>query len=140
MATIVTNCANGASSALVRGSFFTTNANPVTCGVVSSVTLTTTSSSTVTLSFMPGAGNIRYSVYCFSRPDSMWVNTNASPVTLTGLVPGRIYTIQVIGYCGTGANVTSTTNTPITFAFRGALAARTAPGTVAVALFPNPAH
>ena len=140
-ADVFTNCTATATSAPARANFTTANANPIACGAVTNITVTATSSSTATLSFTPGAGNIRFSVlYGSAAGDSAWVSTNSSPITLTNLVPGRTYTIRVIGFCGVGSNVTSTNNAPVAYSFRGALASRSALGNGLVSLFPNPAH
>jgi hypothetical protein len=138
---ITTNCSATATSAPFLTTFSTTNLYPIMCGAVSNVTVTATSNSTAMLSFTPGAGNIRFSIfYSSSAGDSLWVTTNASPVTLTSLVPGRTYTIRVTGHCGTGTNTTITNNTPVSFVFRSALATQAALGTGVVSVYPNPAH
>jgi hypothetical protein len=141
IADVFANCTATATSAPVRATFTTANANPIVCGAVTNVTVTATSSSTATLSFTPGAGNIRFAVlYSSVVGDSSWVSTNSSSVTLTNLVPGRTYTIRVIGFCGVGSNATTTNNAPVAYSFRGALASRSALGNGLVSLFPNPAH
>ncbi|MDO7853953.1 fibronectin type III domain-containing protein [Hymenobacter convexus] len=139
IARVYSNC-NGATSGATRVTF-RTQAVPVACGAVTNVVVTATSASTATVSFTPGANNTQFTVtYYVPNDSSRWVVSNASPITLTGLVPGRTYTIQVTSTCGTGTTVTYTAGTPITYAFRGTLGARAALGGGMLAVFPNPAH
>ena len=138
---ITATCGNGATLAIVRGSFATTNTNAAPCGTVTNVVMTASSATTATMSFTPGAGNTSFHITYYASPDSLWVNTNASPVTLTGLVPGRTYTVRITSMCTGGGNTGyNATAAPITFAFRGALASAAALGAGIFSVFPNPAH
>lgn len=136
---ILSNC-SGATSTPGRITFRTLTA-PAACGAVSNVVVTATSATTATISFTPGTNNTRFTVtYYVPNDSSRWVVSNSSPITLTGLVPGRTYTIQVTSSCGTGTTVIYTAGAPITYSFRGTLAARAALGGAMLEVFPNPAH
>ncbi|MDO7848349.1 fibronectin type III domain-containing protein [Hymenobacter sp. M29] len=136
---VFSNCSGATSAA--RLITLRTQAIPVPCGAVTNVVVTATSASTATVSFTPGANNTQFTVtYYVPNDSSRWVISNTSPITLTGLVPGRTYTIQVRSTCGTGTTVTYTAGTPITYSFRGTLGARAALGGAAVEVFPNPAR
>ncbi|WP_236668813.1 fibronectin type III domain-containing protein [Hymenobacter rubidus] len=120
---------------------FRTLAVPTVCGAVTNVVVTGTSATSATVTFTPGAGNTSFHITYYILNDSTrWVNTTSSPATLTGLVPGQTYYIQVTSVCGTGTTVVYTGGGQITFSFRGALAARDALGAGAVSIYPNPAH
>jgi hypothetical protein len=138
---IFSNC-SGATSTAVLVTFRTQALPaPATCGAVTNVVVTATSASTATVSFTPGANNTNFTVtYYIPGDSSRWVISNASPVTIGGLVPGRTYTIQVTSTCGTGTSVTYTAGAPITYSFRGMLSARAALGSGLLEVFPNPAH
>lgn len=135
-------CSGGASSTATISTFQTLG-NPTTCGAVTNVVVTATSSSTATVSFTPGAGNVSFHVtYHIANDSTHWVNTAASPAVLTGLVPGQTYYIQVISQCGTSASTVYTGGGSITYTFRsvGALGSRSALGAGTLELYPNPAH
>ncbi|MFD2718727.1 fibronectin type III domain-containing protein [Hymenobacter monticola] len=137
---IYTNCTSTSTSG-PRLVTLRTLAVPAPCGAVTNVVVTATSASTATVSFTPGVNNTSFTVTYYMPNDSArWVISNASPVTITGLVPGRTYTIQVRSTCGTGATVMYTAGAPITYSFRSALSARTVLGTGTLEVFPNPAH
>ena len=133
------NC-NGVTSAPL-GIRFRTPAIPVACGAVTNVVVTGTSPTTATVSFTSGAGNTLFRISYQRLNDSIrQVMTYASPATLTRLIPGQTYYIQVTSLCGTGASTVYTNGSPLTFAFRGTLAAQTALGAGQLRAFPNPAH
>ncbi|MBF9142460.1 fibronectin type III domain-containing protein [Hymenobacter properus] len=136
---IFSNC-NGATSTPARFTFRTPSL-PVVCGAVSNVVVTATSATTASVSFTSGANNTSFTVtYYVPGDSSRWVISNASPITITGLVPGRTYTIQVTSTCGTGTTVSYTAGAPITYSFRGVLGVLYGFGSGAVELYPNPAH
>jgi hypothetical protein len=136
---VFSNC-NGATSTPM-GFIFRTPTVPVPCNAVSNVVVTATSATTATVSFTPGANNTRFTVTYYVPNDSVrQVTSSASPITLTGLVPGLTYTVQVRSTCGTGITVTYTAGAPIIYSFRGALANRAALGAGSLDVFPNPAH
>lgn len=139
---INTTCQSGAVSAPVRFTFRTSSAtSPVICGGITNVLVTSTSASTATVSFTPGANNTSFYVAYQSGTDSVqWVNTNASSVTLTGFVPGLTYIIRVTSACGTGASTTYMAAAPVTYTFRGALGVRATLGAGTLQVFPSPAH
>jgi hypothetical protein len=139
VARIFSNCSGATSTA--RLVTFRTPAAPVPCGAVTNVVVTATSASSATVSFTPGANNTSFTVtYYVPNDSSRWVISNASPITLTGLVPGRTYTIQVTSACGTGTTVMYTAGAPITYSFRGMLSARATLGAGSLSVFPNPAQ
>jgi hypothetical protein len=110
---------------------------------VSNVAVTATSDSTATVSFTPGQNNTSFHItYHLANDSTRWVNTNASPVTIAGLIPGNTYYIQVTSLCGNATGTVYTPSNPITMSFRGttALATRAALGAGSIAAYPNPAH
>jgi hypothetical protein len=140
--TVRANCsATTMSPPGVRG--FTTLAPPAPCGAVSNVVVTANSDSTATVSFTPGQNNTSFHItYHLLNDSTRWVNTNASPVTIAGLIPGNTYYIQVTSLCGTATGTVYTPSSPITMAFRGtsALATRAGLGAGSITAYPNPAH
>jgi hypothetical protein len=139
---IQTNCGPGIASPPVLLSFRTL-ATTVPCGAVSNVVLTATSATTATVSFTPGAGNTSFQItYHLANDTTRRVNTSASPATITGLVPGQTYYVQVVSQCGAGTSVVYTNSTSIPFNFRGAgaLSARNALGAGTFDAYPSPAH
>lgn len=122
---------------------FRTLATTVPCGAVSNVVLTATSSSTATVSFTPSVGNTSFVItYHLANDSTNWVRTSTSPATLTGLVPGQTYYVQVVSQCGAGTSVVYTNGSTITYNFRntGTLSARNVLGTGALSTYPSPAH
>jgi hypothetical protein len=137
-----TNCTATATAGPV-GATFTTLAPAAPCSAVSNVVVTPNSDSTATVSFTPGQNNTSFHItYHLLNDSTRWVNTNASPVTIAGLIPGNTYYIQVTSICGTGTGTVYTPGNSITMAFRGtsALANRAALGAGSIAAYPNPAH
>ena len=133
------NCSGATSTP--SGFTFRTPAVSVPCGAVTNVVVTAASATTATVSFTSGANNTRFTVTYYVPNDSVrQVTATASPLTISGLVPGRTYTVQVRSLCGTGTAVTYTAGTPIVYSFRGALAARAALGGGRLEVFPNPAR
>ncbi len=139
---IVANCwPNGTSAPVTVG--FRTLTTTVPCGAVSNVVLTATSASTASVSFTPGAGNTHFIITYHLANDSTYrVSTSASPATLTGLVPGQTYYVQVVSQCGAGTSIVYTNGSSITYNFRsaGTLSARNALGAGTFDAYPSPAH
>jgi len=139
---IQTNCGPGlASVPVVLG--FRTLTTTVPCGAVSNVVVTASSSSTATVSFTPGVGNTNFIItYHLANDSTNWVRTSTSPATITGLVPGQTYYVQVVSQCGAGASVVYTNSSSIPFGFRGAspLSARNTLGAGTLTAYPSPAH
>lgn len=138
-----TNCTATTTAGPVSTTFQTL-APAAPCGAVTNVVVTATSDSTATVSFTPGQNNTSFHItYHLANDSTRWVNTNASPVTIAGLIPGNTYYIQVTSLCGTGTGTVYTGgNNSMTFGFRGttALATRTALGAGNIEAYPNPAH
>lgn len=139
---IVASCGPGVASAPVFLSFHTL-ATTVPCAAVANVTITATSASTATVSFTAGAGNTSFQVtYHLANDSTRRVNTTTSPATITGLVPGQTYYVQVVSQCGAGTSVVYTNGSSITYNFRsaGTLSARNALGAGTLTAYPSPAH
>lgn len=137
-----TNCSATTTAGPVSTTFHTL-APAAPCGVVTNVVVTATSDSTASVSFTPGANNTSFHITYYLLNDSThWVNTNASPATIAGLIPGNTYYIQVTSLCGTGTGTVYTGGSNTTFGFRGtsALATRAALGAGSIEAYPNPAH
>ncbi|GAB3876662.1 hypothetical protein GCM10028824_34720 [Hymenobacter segetis] len=139
-AEIFSNCGTGGyQSQPATVNFTTPYLN--NCAPATNVVVTATSPTTATVTFTPGTSNTTFRIVSYAYPDSSVVVTTASPAVLTGLVPGRTYYIRVISGCGTGSSVAyAVGTTPVSFVFRGALAARAALGAGTVEVYPNPAH
>ena len=137
-----TNCTATATAGPV-GTTFQTLAPAAPCGAVSNVVVTASSDSTASISFTPGLNNTSFHItYHLANDSTRWVNTNASPVTIAGLIPGNTYYIQVTSLCGNATGTVYTPGSPMTMAFRGtsALATRAALGAGSIEAYPNPAH
>jgi phage terminase large subunit-like protein len=139
---IQSNCGPGVASVPVLVGFRTL-ATTVPCGAVSNVVLTASSASTATVSFTPGAGNTSFVItYHLANDTTRRVTTSASPATITGLVPGQTYYVQVVSQCGTGVSVVYTNSGSIAYGFRGAgaLSVRNTLGAGTLDAYPSPAH
>jgi hypothetical protein len=139
---IVANCGPGVASAPVFLSFRTLTAT-IPCAPVSNVVLTATSASTASVSFTAGAGNTSFQItYHLANDSTRRVNTSASPATITGLVPGQTYYVQVVSQCGAGTSVVYTNGSSIAYNFRsaGTLSARNVLGSGTFDAYPSPAH
>jgi len=137
-----TNCTATTTAGPV-GTTFQTPGPAAPCGAVTNVLVTATSDSTATVSFTPGQNNTSFHItYHLANDSTRWVNTNASPVTIAGLIPGNTYYIQVTSLCGTGTGTVYTGGSNLTFGFRGttALATRATLGAGSIIAYPNPAH
>ncbi|MBF9142461.1 fibronectin type III domain-containing protein [Hymenobacter properus] len=137
---IAGNCATGGFTPVYSGNFGTTSVS--VCGTVTNVTVTATSSSTATVNYTPGNGNTQYSISWSAPGDSTHrTYSNGTSVVLTGLIPGRTYTVQVTSTCGSsGGTYTYSGNTNTTFNFRGVLATQPSLGGGTMAIYPNPVH
>ncbi|GAB3581251.1 fibronectin type III domain-containing protein [Hymenobacter daeguensis] len=108
IATVVTNCGNGtttpATSAPVRIQF-TTPPAVGTCGQVSNVRNTAVSPTSVTVSFVPVAGALNYTIRYWTGTYGpvQTLTVAGSPVTFTGLQPGTNYDSDIIANCPNGA-------------------------------------
>ncbi|MBD2766831.1 fibronectin type III domain-containing protein [Hymenobacter sp. BT664] len=103
--TVVGSCSGSTTAPEVTAFFSTLLAcAPVTALSVSNITLTSAQ-----VSFTPGNGNMSYTVrYTPTGGTTTTVPAPASPVSLTGLTPGTIYSVAVVGNC-TGGTTSSTT-------------------------------
>jgi|GEM_PF-1556560 len=110
--TVTPICSNGGSAAGVTTTF---NTVAPTCDPITNLTLTNVLSDSLTVNFTAGAGNTSYSIsYTAAGGATTVVTANASPVLLTNLIPGTVYTVTVTPVCaagGTAAGVTATATT-----------------------------
>jgi hypothetical protein len=104
------------------------------CVEPTSLVVSNLGSTSAMLSFVGGASATGYTIT--TSPATTTVTATASPVVLTGLAPGTVYTVSVASAClgSTTATASTTFTTPITTATQAAFAA----GQVSVA--PNPAR
>ncbi len=111
---VTSNCAGIGSSPVVTTTFTTLTATGG-CPGPTALTVNSLVPGTATVSFVPGAGNVSYSVlyYPTNNPSAVQgisPNPTASPVQLTGLASNLNYTVLVAASCGAGvANTISTT-------------------------------
>ncbi len=114
-ASVVTSCTTGLSSPAVSTTF--TTATPP-CPAVTGLGAGSVTATTATLTFTPAAGAASYAVTLTPQGGTATTQTvTASPVNLTGLTPGTLYTVRVVTSCTTGlsspaATTTFTTNCP----------------------------
>jgi hypothetical protein len=92
---------------------------PPSCPLVTSVTVSAITTTTASVGFVAGAGNLGFSVTAtpIGGGTSVQESNTASPIVLTGLLPGTAYVVSVASYCGTdplgpGVQATFTTSTP----------------------------
>lgn len=138
---VTTLCSNGTASSPAVTTF-QTSGSTVTCAPATNITVTATSSSTASVAFTPGTGNTLFYVsYHLAGDSTRWVSATSSPVTLTGLVAGHTYYVQVLSSCGTSTTVVYTSSGSIAFGFRmAALGTRSVWGAGKLEVYPNPAH
>jgi hypothetical protein len=92
---------------------------PPTCPLVTGVTVSAITTTTASVGFVPGAGNVGFSVTAtpVGGGASVQESDTSSPIGLTGLLPGTTYLLTVASACGTdpfgpGVQATFTTSTP----------------------------
>ncbi|MGI4870741.1 MAG: fibronectin type III domain-containing protein, partial [Janthinobacterium lividum] len=103
---LVSSCGAGLSSNTVTTTFTTLAA----CPVVTNLSVSNITATSASVSFTPPAtGPASYTItYTPSGGTAQTVTTTTSPVTLTGLTPGKGYTVSVVSACtGTGTGPTS---------------------------------
>ncbi|MCC2547239.1 fibronectin type III domain-containing protein [Hymenobacter sp. BT175] len=102
MVSIVSNCAPGETSLAATTTF--TTLTPPACPVVTGLTASNITTTSVLVSFIPGAGNTSFEVTYLragaSQPVPVLPAPTGSPVTITGLLPNTQYTVCVVGQCG----------------------------------------
>jgi hypothetical protein len=104
------------------------------CVAPTNLVVSNLTSTSATLSFVGGASATGYTIT--TSPATATVTATASPVVLTGLAPGTVYTVSVASAClgSTTATASTTLTTPVVTAVQAAFVA----GQVSVA--PNPAR
>ncbi|KAA9338229.1 T9SS type A sorting domain-containing protein [Hymenobacter busanensis] len=112
---VTSQCSNGLNSTASTITFTTlAPCNAVTNLAAGSITTTSAS-----LSFTPASTGTSYTVtYTPAGGSATTVTPNptASPVALTGLLPGTTYTVSVVSNCGAGQTSTAATTTFTTLA------------------------
>jgi hypothetical protein len=85
------------------------------CADPTNATIGSTNNS-IQLSFTPGAGNVSYNVTYTAggAPVTLSPAPTTSPITITGLVPGTIYTVTLQSVCSTSSLGTTLTGTVTT--------------------------
>ena len=76
---------------------FTIN-SPSVCAPATALTVSTVTNTSASLSFVPAAGVLRYTVS--TTPATTTQIVTASPVSLTGLAPGTAYVVSLVSDCG----------------------------------------
>ena len=127
------------ANAVSMGTFEVCVANSPTCFAPTSLAVSNVTSSTATVSFAaPAGGAAGYTLTYTPAGGSPRTQTvTGSPVTLTGLTPGKVYAISLTSTCGGSQTSTAATTSFTTVA---ALATRSSLAGGELAVFPNPAH
>jgi hypothetical protein len=108
----VTPICAGGGTATATTTTFTTSTPP--CEPVSGLTVSGTTTTTASVSFTPGPGNTSYTVtYTPQGGPTTTISPapTASPVPLSGLTPGTLYTVSVTPICAGGGTTIATTTT-----------------------------
>jgi hypothetical protein len=85
-----------------------------TCAPVTALAVSSITDNTASVSFTPGTGNTSYTVTYTPAGGTATTITPApiaSPVALTGLTAGTVYTVSVTPICSAGGTATATTTT-----------------------------
>lgn len=130
-------CAGGSVSAADTVRFVTLT--PVTtCATPAAVAVSSLGGTTATVTFTGPAGAIGYTAAATPTAGGAIVTSTgvASPLQLTGLVPGTGYTVTVTTRCGAGTASAPTSAT----GFTTLLASRLGALADQLTLYPNPAH
>lgn len=130
-------CAGNINSAMETVRFVTLT--PVaTCAAATAVMVANLGGITATVSFSGPAGAVSYTATATPGTGGATVAVSgaASPLLLTGLLPGTAYTVALTTNCGAGVGSAPSSGT----AFSTPLAARNAALAATVGLFPNPAR
>jgi hypothetical protein len=118
---------------------FVTLTPVATCATPTGVSVTAgTGGTTATVQFTGPSGAAGYTVTATPTAGGnvVMATAAATPVQLTGLLPGTAYTVSVTTRCGAGTGSTPTNSV----GFATPLASRNAALAATVGLFPNPAH
>ena len=135
---VASACTNGLASIPRCAPSFTTTGTAPTCTAPATATAASTGPTTASVTFMPAAGVASYTVTYTAAggtPQTLTPNPTASPVALTGLVPGVTYTVTVASNCAGG-----TSSLPVLATFATPLASRSGALADQLGLSPNPAH
>ncbi|WP_226164016.1 fibronectin type III domain-containing protein [Hymenobacter terricola] len=135
---VTSNCTNGLASTPQCALPFTTTGTAPTCAAPTGATAASTGPTTARVSFTPTAGVTSYTVTYTAAGGSaqtLTPNPTASPVVLTGLLPGVAYTVTVASNCPSGP-----ASLPVLATFATPLASRSGALADQLSLYPNPAH
>ena len=98
-------CGGTSTSVAATASFVTTA--PVVCSPPIELALSNRTTTTATVSFVPVAAAVSYTVTTVPATTTQTVTT--SPITLSGLLPGTRYTVRVVSNCAAGATSAAAT-------------------------------
>lgn len=135
---VASTCLNGLASSPRCAPDFTTTGTAPTCAAPTAVVAASTGPTTARVSFTPAAGVPSYTVTYTAAggtAQTLTPNPTASPVALTGLLPGVAYTVTVASNCAGG-----TTSLPALVTLATPLASRASAQAELLRVFPNPAH
>ncbi|GAB3574957.1 reprolysin-like metallopeptidase [Hymenobacter daeguensis] len=96
---VASGCSGGGTSVAASASFVTTA--PPICGAASDLAVTNRTMTGGTVSFVGSASATSYTVTTI--PATISQTVTASPVVLTGMTAGTVYTVQVVSNCAGGA-------------------------------------
>jgi Secretion system C-terminal sorting domain/Fibronectin type III domain/Bacterial pre-peptidase C-terminal domain len=101
---VITQCAGGGSTP-VNGPDFTTLA-AVGCPAVTSITVTGITANSAVINFPAVAGANAYTLQYKPSTSTTFINNTGgpSPRTISGLIPGTTYNIQIVTQCASGSS------------------------------------
>jgi hypothetical protein len=135
---VASACLNGLASSPRCAPGFTTTGTAPTCAAPTAAVAASTGPTTASVSFTPAAGVSSYTVTYTAAggtAQTLTPNPTASPVALTGLLPGVAYSVTVASNCTGGK-----TSLPALVTFATPLASRAGALARYLMLYPNPAH
>ncbi len=102
---VQSNCAAGAVSTAATTTF--TTAAPPVCNAVTNLAVGSIAATTASVSFAASSGASNYVVT--TTPATSTYTATGSPVSLTGLMGGTVYTVNVLTNCANGGTATAST-------------------------------
>jgi len=106
-----TTCTGNTPSAVVNGPAFRTTGSHPSCPAPTNLQVPVFTSTTATVLFDAGPGNYQLTYQSTAGGAAQTITANSSPVTLTGLVAGRTYTLSLMNACANSTQSAAVTTT-----------------------------